>query len=141
MSQSISRKWRSAAIATRRCGLTCCSRQQSKSIGGRCSRGSARVCSESLNADPRECRMLSRFRHLPLVRQAETTECGHACLAMIACWFGHEIDLVSLRLQQSTSSHGSSVHSLAMLAEQFDLRARALRLEPVHLRKVKLPAI
>src|SRR5262249_58358076 len=85
--------------------------------------------------------MLSRFRHLPLVRQAETTECGHACLAMIACWFGHEIDLVSLRLQQSTSSHGSSVHSLAMLAEQFDLRARALRLEPMHLRKLKLPAI
>jgi ATP-binding cassette subfamily B protein RaxB len=85
--------------------------------------------------------MLSRFRHLPLVRQAETTECGHACLAMIACWFGHEIDLVSLRLQQSTSGHGSSVHSLALLAEQFDLRGRALRLEPEHLRKVKLPAI
>jgi ATP-binding cassette subfamily B protein RaxB len=85
--------------------------------------------------------MLSRFRHLPLVRQAETTECGHACLTMIACWFGHHIDLVSLRLHQATSGHGASVHALAKLAEQFELRARALRLEPEDLRSVKLPAI
>ena len=85
--------------------------------------------------------MFARFRHLPLIRQAETTECGHACLAMIACWFGHDIDLVSLRLHQATSGNGASVHALALLAERFELRARALRLEPEDLSGLKLPAI
>jgi ATP-binding cassette subfamily B protein RaxB len=85
--------------------------------------------------------MLPRFRHLPLVRQAEATECGHACLAMIAGWHGHQIDLVSLRLHQAASSAGTSLHALALLAEQFALRARALRLEPEDLQRITLPAI
>ena len=81
------------------------------------------------------------LRHLPLIRQAETTECGHACLAMIAGWHGHQIDLVSMRLYQSASGNGTSLHSLAMLAEQFSLNARPLRLEPADLGRLKLPAI
>ena len=85
--------------------------------------------------------MLFQMKHLPMIRQAESTECGHACLAMIAGWHGHQIDLVSLRLHQTASSNGTSLHSLAVLAEQFSLRARALRLEPADLGRVALPAI
>jgi ATP-binding cassette subfamily B protein RaxB len=85
--------------------------------------------------------MFSRFRHLPLVRQAEGTECGHACLAMIAGWFGHRIDLVSLRMSHATSANGLSVHSMAHLAEQIGLKARALRLEPQYLAQLKMPAV
>ncbi|WP_421995031.1 peptidase domain-containing ABC transporter [Reyranella sp.] len=81
------------------------------------------------------------FRTLPLIRQAETTECGHACLAMIAGWHGHQIDLVSLRLHQTASGNGTSLQSLATLAEQFSLNARALRLEPADLGRLRLPAI
>ncbi|MBS0521602.1 MAG: peptidase domain-containing ABC transporter [Proteobacteria bacterium] len=85
--------------------------------------------------------MLPRFRYLPLVRQAEATECGHACLAMIAGWHGHQIDLVSLRLHQAASANGTSLQALAQLAGQFSLRARALRLEPGDLPRLALPAI
>jgi ATP-binding cassette subfamily B protein RaxB len=85
--------------------------------------------------------MLFHFRHLPLLRQAEATECGHACLAMIAHWYGHRIDLVSLRLSHATSANGLSVHTMALLAEQLGLKARALRLEPEHLPQLKLPAV
>jgi ATP-binding cassette, subfamily B, bacterial CvaB/MchF/RaxB len=85
--------------------------------------------------------MFSRFRYLPLVRQAEATECGHACLAMIAYWFGHRIDLVSLRLSHATSANGLSVHSMALVAEQLGLKARALRLEPQHLAHLRMPAV
>lgn len=81
------------------------------------------------------------LKHLPMIRQAEATECGHACLAMIAGWHGHQIDLVSLRLQHTASSNGTSLHALAMLAEQFQLRTRALRLEPDDLARLALPAI
>ena len=85
--------------------------------------------------------MLFNQKHLPMVRQAEATECGHACLAMIAGWHGHQIDLVSLRLYQTASSNGTSLQALAALAEQFALRARALRLEPGDLGRLALPAI
>ena len=85
--------------------------------------------------------MLFNRKHLPMVRQAEATECGHACLAMIAGWHGHQIDLVSLRLYQTASSNGTSLQALAALAEQFALRARALRLEPGDLGRLALPAI
>ena len=85
--------------------------------------------------------MLPRYRYLPLVRQAEATECAHACLAMIAGWHGHQIDLVSMRLHHAASANGTSLHTLAVLAEQFSLRARALRLEPGDLARLALPAI
>jgi ATP-binding cassette subfamily B protein RaxB len=82
-----------------------------------------------------------RFQYLPMIRQAETTECGHACLAMIAGWHGHQVDLISMRLNHVASSAGTSLHTLALLAEQFSLHARPLRLEPEDLRRIKLPAI
>jgi ATP-binding cassette subfamily B protein RaxB len=85
--------------------------------------------------------MVFNLKHLPTIRQAEATECGHACLAMIAGWHGHQIDLVSLRLQHTASSNGTSLHALATMAEQFHLRARALRLEPEDLGRLALPAI
>jgi ATP-binding cassette subfamily B protein RaxB len=85
--------------------------------------------------------MLSGFRHLPLVRQAEVTECGHACLAMIAAWFGHHVDLVSLRLHHPTSGQGLSAHALITLAGQYRLKGRALRLEPADLGELQLPAV
>src|SRR5262249_21432862 len=108
---------------------------------GRCSPGSTRACLASRNPDPGVPAMLPRLRYLPLVRQAEATECGHACLAMVAAWHGHQIDLVSLRLHQAASANGTSLQALALLAEQLSLRARALRLEPDDLSRLKLPAI
>jgi ATP-binding cassette subfamily B protein RaxB len=85
--------------------------------------------------------MFSSYRHLPLVRQAEGTECGHACLAMIAAWFGHRIDLVSMRMSHATSANGLSVHAMAQMAEGLGLKARALRLEPEFLAHLKMPAV
>jgi len=34
--------------------------------------------------------------HLPVIRQAEAAECGLACLAMVASYHGHRIDLNTL---------------------------------------------
>ena len=56
-------------------------------------------------------------------------------------WFGHRIDLVSLRLSHATSANGLSVHTMALLAEQIGLKARALRLEPQDLGHLKMPAV
>jgi ATP-binding cassette subfamily B protein RaxB len=85
--------------------------------------------------------MPTPFRHLPLVRQTEAAECGHACLAMVAWWFGHRIDLVSLRLRHPTSGNGMSAKSMCHVAEELGLKPRALRLEPKHLKGLNLPAV
>jgi ATP-binding cassette subfamily B protein RaxB len=60
---------------------------------------------------------------------------------MIAAWFGHHVDLVSLRLHHPTSGQGLSAHALITLAGQYRLKGRALRLEPADLGELQLPAV
>ena len=43
---------------------------------------------------------------LPVVLQTETTECGLACIAMIARYHGHDIDLNILRKRHLISMTG-----------------------------------
>lgn len=45
-------------------------------------------------------------KRLPVIRQAESAECGLACLAMMASWHGHNIDLPSLRERFMVSPEG-----------------------------------
>jgi ATP-binding cassette subfamily B protein RaxB len=48
-------------------------------------------------------------RALPMVLQTEATECGLACLAMIAGFHRHSTDLSSLRGQFSISLKGTTL--------------------------------
>ena len=43
---------------------------------------------------------------LPLIRQTEAAECGLACLAMVASFYGHRIDLNTLRRRFPVSLNG-----------------------------------
>jgi ATP-binding cassette subfamily B protein RaxB len=47
-----------------------------------------------------------RSGHLPEIHQAATTECGLACLAMIASYHGRQSDLNTLRLGISRLAEG-----------------------------------
>ncbi|RED10695.1 peptidase domain-containing ABC transporter [Pontivivens insulae] len=80
-------------------------------------------------------------RTLPLIRQAETTECGNACLAMIASFHGHRTDIASLRRRFPTSARGVTLRLLAENAGRIGFASRALRLELKQLNRVQLPAI
>ena len=42
-------------------------------------------------------------RRVPLVLQTEAAECGLACLAMVAGFHGHRIDMATLRARHSIS--------------------------------------
>ena len=70
---------------------------------------------------------------LPLVRQTEAAECGLACLAMIASYHGHRIDLNTLRRRYPVSLNGVTLRSLIQVASQLHLVGRPLRLELEHL--------
>ena len=80
-------------------------------------------------------------RRTPLVLQTEAAECGLACLAMIAGRYGHRVDLAALRQRFSLSIRGTNLRDLVKFAAQIKLATRALRAEPQHLRRVRLPCI
>lgn len=80
-------------------------------------------------------------RTLPMIMQRETSECGLACLAMLAGFHGKVMGLQYLRQLTGLSSQGASVRDLLEAGEKLQLRGRALRLEPSDLRQLKLPAV
>jgi ATP-binding cassette subfamily B protein RaxB len=83
----------------------------------------------------------STASRVPIVLQTEAAECGLACLAMVASFHGHRIDLATLRMRHPTSMRGSTLADLMRMAGQMDLAPRPLRLEMAHLGDLKLPCV
>lgn len=82
----------------------------------------------------------SRHR-LPVVLQTEIAECGLACLAMVASYHGHKIDLNTLRRNYPISLRGTTLHSLMQTADKLDFSCRPLRLELEQLDQLRTPTI
>lgn len=78
---------------------------------------------------------------LQLVMQSEQAECGLACLVMIARYYGHELDLISMRRRFSTSLKGINLGRLIEIAHALDLDSSPLRVELDALGKLRLPCI
>ena len=55
-------------------------------------------------------------RRLPVILQTEAAECGLACLAMVACFHGHRIDLAGLRRRFTVSLKGATLADLMQVA-------------------------
>lgn len=80
-------------------------------------------------------------RKLPLILQTEATECGLACVAMVASFFGFHTDLATLRRRFSISLSGAKLTDLIRIASNMKLAARPLRVELEGLGQLSLPAI
>lgn len=80
-------------------------------------------------------------RHLPSILQTEHSECSLACLAMISGYYGHKIDINTLRNKYSVSAQGVTLKTIIKVAERMNMSSRAIRLEIDELDKLKLPAI
>lgn len=78
---------------------------------------------------------------LPVILQTEASECGLACLAMIASYHGYRSDLASLRRRYPVSLKGATLASLIDVAHRLELATRAVRLEIEDLPKLKLPCV
>jgi ATP-binding cassette, subfamily B, bacterial CvaB/MchF/RaxB len=66
---------------------------------------------------------------LPVILQTEAAECGLACLGMIASYFGHRIDIDTLRRRHPVSLKGVTLRSLIEIARHLKLACRPLRIE------------
>jgi ATP-binding cassette subfamily B protein RaxB len=82
-----------------------------------------------------------RSGHLPEIHQAAATECGLACLAMIASYYGRQSDLNTLRREHPVSLKGATLRTVMDIAARLGLAGRPLRLEIAHLRSLRTPAI
>ncbi len=78
---------------------------------------------------------------VPVILQTEATECGLACLAMVASYYGYETDLASLRRRFPISMKGANLQQLIQIGQQINLGSRPLRGEIDDLPQVKLPAV
>lgn len=83
----------------------------------------------------------ARKKRLPVIQAAEGAECGLACMAMIARYHGHDVDLNGLRQRFPVSLSGATLRSLIGLADGLGFAPRALRVELDALSKVRLPAV
>lgn len=75
------------------------------------------------------------------ILQSESSECGLACLAMVASFYGHHTDLTDLRRQFSISLKGATLAQLMRHASSLQLSTRPLRLELDELDQLTLPCI
>lgn len=80
-------------------------------------------------------------RKTPVILQTESSECGLACLAMIAGYYGYDSDLLTLRQKYPISQKGVTLTTLVKIANKLHLITRPLKLELDELNKLRLPCI
>ncbi|HYB08441.1 MAG TPA: peptidase domain-containing ABC transporter [Alphaproteobacteria bacterium] len=80
-------------------------------------------------------------KRVPVILQSEATECGLACLAMIASYHGLKTDLHGMRQRVSISLTGTTLKGIMAAGSAMDLACRPLRLELEALGRIRRPAI
>lgn len=77
----------------------------------------------------------------PVILQSEASECGVACLAMVAGYYGLNVDLFTFRERFGSSAQGVTLLSLSHIAERAGLKSRALALDLDEIKQLKLPCV
>lgn len=86
-------------------------------------------------------RNLCQFgRRVPLILQADPTQNVPACIAMMLEYLGATADLESICQQMGTSGSRPTFGSLINLASAVGLVTRAVKIDPIDLTEVTLPA-
>ncbi|WP_069233691.1 MULTISPECIES: peptidase domain-containing ABC transporter [Burkholderia] len=78
---------------------------------------------------------------LPMLLQTESAECGLACLAMVAGFHGHHVDLATMRSRFPVSLKGAGLGRVIDIAQRLDLGTRALKLDLDQLSQLRTPCI
>jgi ATP-binding cassette, subfamily B, bacterial CvaB/MchF/RaxB len=79
--------------------------------------------------------------YLPVIQQTEAAECGLACLAMICSYYGHRIDLNTLRRRYPVSLKGVTLRGMIQVASHMQLACRPIRFELTDLKQLHMPAV
>ena len=83
----------------------------------------------------------TRLRRLKTVLQTEASECGLACLTMVANYHGHDFTMLGMRRRFSTSLKGMTLERMVEIASQLSLSPRPVKAELESLSSLPVPAI
>jgi len=80
-------------------------------------------------------------KSVPVILQAEMSECGIACLTMVANYYGFSARLSDFRRKFQTSIRGSTLSDVLNYASEIGLQSRPVNADIEYLAQSKLPAI
>jgi ATP-binding cassette, subfamily C, bacteriocin exporter len=75
------------------------------------------------------------------VKQRDVSDCGAACLASVAAYFGLLIPVSRIRQYAGTDKKGTSLNGLLGAAERLNFQARAVRAAGIALTDIPVPSI
>lgn len=78
---------------------------------------------------------------MEVVLQSESSECGLACLTMVAGEFGCHMSLFEMRQRFSTSLKGINLNTLIGMADRIGLQGRPVRVDLDAIEDLELPCI
>lgn len=76
-----------------------------------------------------------------LVKQRDKSDCGAACLASVAAYFGLLIPVSRIRFYAGTNRQGTSLHGLREAAEQLQFQTRGAKAKGITLSSIPVPTI
>ena len=82
-----------------------------------------------------------KYNRMKMIRQSENSECGLACLAMIAGYHGFETDMNTLRRRFEISSKGIDLGGLISIAQSLQFTTEPGTCDVFELPQLKLPCI
>lgn len=80
-------------------------------------------------------------RRTPLILQAERSECGLACLAMVAGFHGHNTDITALRTRFGSSLNGATLKRVMETAAALGMEGRPIKVDLDNVPRLRLPCI
>ena len=93
------------------------------------------------DSDPVTLLEFSGKKRVPLILQAEMAECGLACMAMVASYYGHKLDMAALRKRFTANLKGMNLQQLIELGDKVGLASRALKCPIDDIGKLTLPCV
>ncbi|WP_299264668.1 peptidase domain-containing ABC transporter [uncultured Psychrosphaera sp.] len=83
----------------------------------------------------------SSLKSVPLILQAEIAECGLASMAMVASFYGHQLDMPAMRKRFSANLKGMNLQQLIDVGDSLGLASRALQCPIDEAYKLATPCI
>lgn len=80
-------------------------------------------------------------RHMPVLRQMSTVECGAACLAMILSYYGRQTRVAEIRNGMEIGRDGVTARMIAQTARRYGLRVKAYSIAPAEFQHLQCPVI
>src|ERR1700681_1368551 len=75
------------------------------------------------------------------VKQRDISDCGAACLASVAAYFGLHIPVSRIRQNAGTDKKGTSLHGLIKAAEQLNFQAKGAKAAGIAFSGIPVPTI